>query len=56
MISVTKEGKIAAENGAHACHDATEGGVLGAIYEICQASGLGSFWFMLMKSRYFRLH
>ncbi|MGI6162688.1 MAG: AIR synthase family protein [Bacillota bacterium] len=42
MISVTKEGKIAAENGAHACHDATEGGVLGAIYEICQASGLGA--------------
>jgi hydrogenase expression/formation protein HypE len=42
MISVTKEGKIAADNHAHACHDATEGGVLGAIYEICQASGLGA--------------
>ncbi|HHY69951.1 MAG TPA: AIR synthase family protein [Bacillota bacterium] len=42
MISVTKDGKIAAEHGANASHDATEGGVLGAIYEICQASGLGA--------------
>lgn len=42
MISVTLDGKIAAEAGANACHDATEGGVLGAIYELCQASGLGA--------------
>lgn len=42
MISVTLDGKIASEAGANACHDATEGGVLGAIYEICQASGLGA--------------
>ncbi|HHX10316.1 MAG TPA: AIR synthase [Firmicutes bacterium] len=42
MISVTLDGKIAAEAGAHACHDATEGGVLGAMYELCQASGLGA--------------
>lgn len=42
MISVTKDGRMAAEAGANACHDVTEGGVLGAIYEICQASGLGA--------------
>lgn len=40
-VSVTMDGKIAAENGASGCHDATEGGVLGAIYEMCEASGLG---------------
>ncbi len=42
QVSVTHDGKIAAENGASACHDATEGGVLGAIYEMCEASGLGA--------------
>jgi hydrogenase maturation factor len=41
-ISVVKEGAVAAENGAHGSHDATEGGVLGAIYELCEASGLGA--------------
>lgn len=41
-ISVVKDGAIAAECGAHGCHDATEGGVLGAIYEMCEASGLGA--------------
>ncbi len=41
-ISVTQDGRIAAENGASGCHDATEGGVLGAIYEMCRASGLGA--------------
>lgn len=40
-VSVTRDGAIAAENGASGCHDATEGGVLGAIYEMCEASGLG---------------
>lgn len=40
-ISVVKDGAIAREHGAHACHDATEGGVLGAIYEMCEASGTG---------------
>ncbi len=42
MISVTKDGMIAAEHDSNACHDATEGGVLGAIFEICQASCLGA--------------
>jgi hydrogenase maturation factor len=41
QVSVTRDGKIAAENGASGCHDATEGGVLGAIFEVCEASGLG---------------
>ena len=40
-VSVVKDGRIAADNGASACHDATEGGVLGAVYEMCEASGLG---------------
>lgn len=40
--SVTKDGRLAGENGASACHDATEGGVLGAIYEVCEASNLGA--------------
>lgn len=40
-ISVTMEGRIAAEFGAHAAHDATEGGVLGAVYELAVASNTG---------------
>ena len=40
-ISVVPEGLAAARAGASAMHDATEGGVLGAIYELCAASGLG---------------
>ncbi len=40
-ISVIKEGKIAAENGANALHDVTEGGVYGAVEEMAVASGLG---------------
>lgn len=41
-ISVTKDGRLAASFGATAAHDATEGGVLGAIYEICKASSVGA--------------
>jgi len=40
-ISVVPEGKIAARAGASAMHDATEGGILGAIHELCEASGTG---------------
>lgn len=40
-ISVVKEGLIASKNGASAMHDVTEGGVLGAIYEMAEASGVG---------------
>ncbi len=42
QVSVTKDGRIALLNGATGCHDATEGGVLGAIYEVCEASGTGA--------------
>ncbi|MDD4188527.1 MAG: AIR synthase family protein [Eubacteriales bacterium] len=41
-ISVLKEGLIAAEEGASAMHDVTEGGVFGAVWEICEASGKGA--------------
>lgn len=40
-ISVVPEGLTAARAGATALHDATEGGVLGAIYELAIASGVG---------------
>ena len=40
-ISVVPEGLAAARMGATAMHDATEGGVLGAVYEMVTASGLG---------------
>lgn len=42
QISVVEEGLIAARFGAHAMHDVTEGGVLGAIWEMCHASGCGA--------------
>ncbi|MCD6322633.1 MAG: AIR synthase family protein [Clostridiales bacterium] len=41
-ISVLTEGLLAAKNGAHAMHDVTEGGILGAIWEVCSASGYGA--------------
>ncbi len=40
-ISVVPEGLAAARMGATAMHDTTEGGVLGAIYEMVTAAGLG---------------
>ena len=40
-MSVVKEGVIAAQNGATAMHDVTEGGILGAVYEIATGSGCG---------------
>ncbi|MBR3298218.1 MAG: AIR synthase [Clostridia bacterium] len=39
--SVVREGLYAADNGATAMHDATEGGVLGACWELAEASGVG---------------
>lgn len=41
MLSVVKEGNIALELGAHAMHDVTEGGVLGACWEVAKCSGIG---------------
>ncbi|HHW00399.1 MAG TPA: AIR synthase [Clostridiaceae bacterium] len=40
-ISVVKEGMIAARFGVNAMHDVTEGGVLGAVWEIAEASATG---------------
>jgi thiamin-phosphate kinase len=42
QLSVVKEGMIAAKQGVHAMHDVTEGGVLGAVWEMCDASGCGA--------------
>lgn len=41
-VSVLKEGMIASEYGASAMHDVTEGGVLGAVWELCHASDCGA--------------
>jgi hydrogenase expression/formation protein HypE len=40
-ISVLPEARAAAGAGARAMHDVTEGGVLGAAYEMAEASGIG---------------
>ena len=41
LLSVVPEGKVALQHGVHAMHDVTEGGILGAAWEICYAAGLG---------------
>lgn len=41
-VSVVKEGIIAGEIGVSSMHDITEGGVLGAVWEICEGSQLGA--------------
>ncbi|QUH24820.1 AIR synthase family protein [Serpentinicella alkaliphila] len=40
-ISVVKEGVLAGKLGVSSMHDVTEGGVLGALWELAEASGLG---------------
>lgn len=40
-ISVIPEGLFAASHGAHAMHDITEGGVLGAVWEMAYCAGVG---------------
>lgn len=40
-LSVLPEGRIGRETGVSAMHDVTEGGLLGAIWELCEASGTG---------------
>lgn len=42
QISVVKDGLVAAAGGAVAMHDITEGGLLGAVWELCRASGCGA--------------
>jgi len=41
QLSVVPESRIAVETGVIAMHDVTEGGVLGALYEVVQAAGCG---------------
>ncbi len=40
-LSVLSEGRIAAAHGAAAMHDVTEGGILGALWEMAESSGVG---------------
>ena len=42
QVSVVKEGVAAAKVGTHGMHDITEGGLLGAVWEMCQIAGLGA--------------
>ena len=41
-VSVIKEGVAAGKVGTHGMHDITEGGILGAIWEMCQISEVGA--------------
>lgn len=41
-VSVRKEGLIGGQNKANGMHDVTEGGILGAVWEMCEVSGLGA--------------
>lgn len=41
-IDVIREGILGGKLGASAMHDVTEGGILGAIWEICQVGGVGA--------------
>lgn len=41
FVSVVPEGRIAAALGATAMHDVTEGGLLGALYEVAEGSQVG---------------
>ena len=41
-VSVVPEGVIAGKIGTHGMHDVTEGGILGAVWEMCDISGLGA--------------
>lgn len=41
QTSVVKEGVLAGGLGVRAMHDVTEGGLLGAVWEVCHGAGLG---------------
>lgn len=41
QTSVAAEGVIAGKIGTHGMHDVTEGGILGAVWEMCHIAGLG---------------
>lgn len=40
-LSVVRDGLVAAQFGVNAMHDVTEGGILGAVWEMCEASDNG---------------
>jgi len=42
QVSVVKEGVIAGSVGTSGMHDITEGGILGAVWEMCQIADLGA--------------
>ena len=42
MVSVVTEGVAAGNVGTHGMHDITEGGILGAVWEMCQIAGTGA--------------
>ncbi|NLD20594.1 MAG: AIR synthase [Clostridiales bacterium] len=42
LVSVVKEGVAAGKVGTHGMHDITEGGILGAVWEMCQISRKGA--------------
>ena len=41
LVSVVPEGVAAGKVGTHGMHDITEGGILGAVWEMCQIAGKG---------------
>jgi len=41
-LSVIPEGKISVDFGVNSMHDVTEGGILGAVWEVAEASGKGA--------------
>lgn len=41
-ISVVKDGMAAGSIGTHGMHDVTEGGILGAVWEMCRIAGVGA--------------
>ena len=40
-VSVVRDGTVAGAVGTHGMHDVTEGGILGAIWEMCQIANVG---------------
>ena len=42
QVSVVREGVTAGRIGTHGMHDITEGGILGAVWEMCQIAGTGA--------------
>ncbi len=42
LVSVVPEGVEAGKIGTHGMHDVTEGGIMGAVWEMCQISGTGA--------------